>query len=156
MMPLSEPWLILAISSNFSHPLKWWSLEDWGSCPFGNLQACLHVSFHLSLPVIRSLFRSHHLLSSNHWRKESRGEKKGSTWCHLGVCVSSGGLVGPRAESPPQTPSCVWKQLLPSPPGVSLTQTKVPWTDLTTCYCSRSASATGMLVHQIFHSISFS
>lgn len=116
------------------HPVKWWSLGGWGSCPFGNLQACLHVSFHLSLPVIRSLFRSHHLLSSNHWRiEEKRKEAHSVTW----ACVSSGCLVGPRAESPPQTPSCVWKQLLSSPPGVSLTQTKVPWTDLTTCHCSR-------------------
>lgn len=57
----------------------------------------------------------------NHWRmkraEEKRKEAHDVTW----VCVSFGCLLGPRAESPPQTPSSVWKQLLPSHMNVSPT-----------------------------------
>lgn len=98
------PWLL---------PLKWWSLRDWDSCPCGALQACLHVRFHLSLPVTKPLLHSHHSLSFNHWRmkraEEKRKEAHDVTW----VCVSFGCLLGPRAESPSQTPSSVWNSCSP-------------------------------------------
>ena len=127
-----------------------------GILPMWDFQACLHVRY-ISLSVIKPLLRSHHSLSFNHWRMKRAEEKRKEAHDVIWVCVL---WLSARTQGrvPSPDPFLCVKQLLPSPPGVCLTQTKVPWTDLTTCYCNlrRQTSATGILVHQIFYSISFS
>lgn len=62
------PWLL---------PLKWWSLGDWGSCPCGTLQACLHVSSTSPYRVIKPLLLLiAHPLNHWGWREQRRKGRK--------------------------------------------------------------------------------
>lgn len=96
------PWLL---------PLKWWSLADWGSCPCGTSRpASMSAISPYRSSNLCSVLIIHSLLTTGGWREQRRKERK-----HMMSfgCVSFDCLLGPRAESPPQTPSSVWNSCSP-------------------------------------------